>query len=264
MDREYLHKDQARNIKLEAIIVGSLTLLMIALAILFGFLARGKPASYWNGNGPVKYSGYNGYGRVDENSQFFNLEKFYANFIGAKSEGNPEEMAKLRQCFTVGVDKDDNLSNDDKVRVTVTIDFDDLNARFPQSKHKRAGRESYVKTYKVHDLEDVVVFDPLAILDEVFVLNDYDSVQYYTPIPRVQLGHYTMVASDNGVYTLVDADGNVVKRNFLVFHSDDDYPHVGERVRITAGNNSKSDARNFGVMLERTAKTYKVRSASDE
>lgn len=260
MDREYLFPEMKKNIVLEAVLSVVVVIVIAALAAGIGIANRGNPGSYWNAEGAVGYTGYDGYGEV-ESENFFNYDKFFRSYIGGDAAYD-DYYEKLTDAIDVDVSQTDDLHNGQKIRVTATIDFDELNEEYPQAKHKQSGEKKYSKTFKVQGLEDVEEFNPFSILDHVYVQGD-EHVRYYVTEPRISLGNYYLVQDedDSGDFNLVDESNNVVSYDFVEFNASEAYPRVGQKVRISVDNGDEDDASEYGIAVQGGSDTYTVQNS---
>lgn len=244
---EQLGPKRVKALRIEAIVVASIVVILAALAILFGLLTRKDPAYYWNGDSLVNYIGYNGYGHADENS-FFNYEKFNRLFVGEDADGYAR----------VTVSPNKNLRNGQKIRVTLTIDFDKL----PKAKYKLTGIKKYTRTFKVQDLTEVTTLEPMFLVDGVYITGLGDHIRYQYNSRGFPCGDFYLRPGPVGdEFDLCDTHGNVVAPGFVRFHSDDEYPFAGERVQIKcggSGKNGKADIGKYGISVKRESRMFKV------
>lgn len=256
MEKEYLSEKSGRRIWTEGIISVAVVVVAAVLVIALGLAGRRSPASYWNGNGVVTYSGYEDYGRVVK-EHFYNYDKFYEQYLGGTGKVDRTELAPY---FRVSVDKARGLSNGDKIHVTLSIDFDGLNRKFPQAKYRRSGTQEFTKTFKVEGLPEVTELDPEVILKDIYVTGEDDFLRYHFTSDTVNVGDYVLVQTDTNSFALADRHGNIVEPLFLVYQSDEEYPSAGRRVEITAGDNSKANAAKYGILVQKMDKVLKVQA----
>lgn len=256
MDKEYLSEKSEKRIRTEGIVSLAVVVVAALLVVVFGLAGRRSPASYWNGNGVVTYSGYDGYGRVVK-EHFYNYDKFYEQYLGGTGK---VDHAELTPYFQVSVDRAHGLSNGDKIHVALRIDFDGLNRKFPQAKYKRTGTQTFTKTFKVEGLPEVTVLDPSVILKDIYVTGEDDFLRYHFTSDTVNVGDYVLVQTDTSSFALTDKHGNVVKPLFLVYRSDEEYPSTGRRVEIVAGDNSRANAAKYGILVQKMDKVLKVQA----
>lgn len=244
---EQLDPKKVKALRIEAIVVASVVVILAALAVLFGQLAKKNPAYYWNGDSLVDYIDYNGYGHADENS-FFNYDKFNRLFVGSDA----------KDYATVSVTPNRALRNGQKIKVTLTIDFNKL----PQSKYKLTGVKQYTRTFKVQDLTEVTKLEPMFLVDEVYITGLGDHIRYQFNSRGFPCGDFFLRPGPVGdEFDLCDKGGNVVAPGFVRFRSDDEYPFAGERVQIRVGGGEKSgkaDIGKYGISLKRESKMFKV------
>lgn len=262
MDREYLFPELKKNIVLEAVLSVVAVIVIAALAVGIGIANRGNPASYWSTEGSVSYSGYDGYGEIEDSSLFFNYDKFYHSYIG-EDAADPDYIDTLEDAIDIDVSKTDGLHNGEKIRVTATIDFDELNEAYPSAKHRQSGEKKYSKTFKVQGLEDITEFNPFSILDHVYVQNSDDGIRYYVSEPRISVGNYYLVQDKDysDEFNLVDENNEVISSDFFEFDTSESYPKVGQKVRISVDNGDESDAEEYGIAVQGGSELYTVKAS---
>lgn len=259
--REYLYPEQRKSIWREILLAILVVIVLAGVAVLLGQVGKGDPDSYWNPNNQVEYTGYNTFGQAEEEN-FFNYEKFYDNFIGGDGNFDPDWYEDLTNCIDIDLSKDYDLRNGEKLVATAEIDFDELNEKFPQTKHKLSGERKYSKTFKVQGLQEVQVIDPMDYVENVYLSKDDDRLHYN--IRTDSIGNYYLRRNDDYDDEIdLGQNGWIVDSGFIDYDSSDNYPKLGEKVTISAGNNSQSDAEAYGIMVKESQKVFTVLSEED-
>lgn len=258
MNQEFLNREEAKSIRLEAILSVVIVAVLVAVVIVVGQFTRVNPNRYFVSQDKVKFDGYDGYGYfLDDELVYYNLDQFYQDFTGNKDNNYQE----IYDYIEPSIDKTDNLKNGDKVTLTLTFDYDGLNSAYPQARHKLSGNNTFSKTFTVKGLKEVQTLDPFTILTKVYVKNPDDGIYLHWANTSVKIGDYTVKHSEGTQFDLVNSKGEVVVSDFLYFTSSNDYPEVGDKVTMYAGPYDEDDyLSDYGIVVKPLEKEFTVQS----
>lgn len=194
-----------------------------------------NPNQFFKSEKELDIRGYNGYASISAGS-FFDADAFLTDLAGGEDGllkiansllreelggygGNmtswgliePEDvLSELRGgAFDYTADKTENLSNGDKVTVTVTIDRDSLQKY--NFKKKIKGGESFEKTYTIEGLSEVTTLDPFEYISGVRydVVDNQTQIVYNTAFNK-SYGSFIATAYEEDRLQIKDGTGSVV------------------------------------------------------
>lgn len=197
-------------------------------------------------NDEIKFYGCNGYATVSTNDVF--------NYELLEQDLGPSEVFSwdddpVYDYIDVKFDVQENLSNGDVVKATITVNCDSIN-NFKFAK-KLTGKKEYVIKYKVKGLEDAVEIDPFEIVKNIVIDTDGScNFDMDTTYNKDFEGFYARYY-DNGDLQIVDSQSNEIA--VITYRYDSGALESTNKVTITTDCNQDKYADN-GIIINPTSK----------
>ncbi len=198
-------------------------------------------------NDEIKFYGCNGYATVSTNDVF--------NYSLLEQDLGPAQVVTwdddpVYDFIDVRFDVQDNLSNGDVVKATITVNCDSIN-NFKFAK-KLTGKKEYVKKYKVKGLEDAVEINPFEIVKNVVVDKTSGSCSFemdntYNKEFDGFYAHYY----DNGDLQIVDSQGEEIA--VITYKYDSGTLESTNKVTITTDCNQDKYSE-YGIIINPISK----------
>lgn len=269
--KEKVEKNSRKiNKKHLAAIAAVAVVAVLAVVILSAVSNTVNPNQYFKSESELEIQGFDGYASVSADS-FFDEDEFLTDLAGGEdgllkiantmlreelggyggsmtSWGiiEPDDVLYelQRGAFDYSVDKSENLSNGDKVTVTVTIDKDSL--RKFNFKKKIKGGESFEKTYTIKGLSEVTALDPFEYISSVRydVVDNRTEIVYNTTFNKTY-GSFTATAYEDDRLQIKDGTGSVVTT-----------------IRFYADAGSYNATKKISVRIDESADAYLARGFS--
>lgn len=192
--------------------------------------------------------GYNGYGTVSV-ANVFN----YESLINDLGRGYYESLYSdpLEEAVNIYVDKNEGLSNGDKVTVTISINYDYINSyHFPK---ELKGKDIYTETYEISNLPDPIEVNPFDAVSGVVVdkTNGNDFIDVNSDYTKNISGF--SISCDDNMFIITDSEGDSVAK--ISFSCEAEDIDTTNKVTITASCDENSYVRD-GIIITPVASEY--------
>lgn len=207
--------------------------IVVAIVTVF-FISNRKTTISLNDYVSVEYEGYDGYGIAEVSFDWTALEKKFLDISGKEDTEDLEALSNslsfyaLESTISYELNKDDALSNGDKITLTWSYD-NEIAADF------KLEFEGDKKTFTVSDLKEIKEIDPFEALEVTFSgTSPYASVSWD-------------ITSEDEIYDYISFEA-----------SKEDYLTEGEKITLTLDTYDQEEyfLQEYGCKFSKTSKEY--------